>query len=143
MGIRHLSISSKARVQHQSSHPFLGHWEGREPHRQFGGLLQGREQLPIPALAAALSQASAHSGVSQAAIYVLCLASLLQIPNGPLVRVKGSSDWFGPWLEPREAGCSLPQFSYLQMERVTPPHDLISRPFTRNSQDLTSHLWGP
>lgn len=36
------------------------------------------------------------------------------------------SDWFGPWLEPREAGCSLPQFSHLQMESVTPPHLLTS-----------------
>lgn len=46
---------------------------------------EGREKLPIPALAAALSQASARSGASRAATYAPCPASLLQIPHGPSV----------------------------------------------------------
>lgn len=87
--------------QHQSNNSLPMYWEGREPHGQLGGLLQGRrggEQLPIPALAAALSRASAHSGGSQAAACAPCPASLLQ-RHGPSVSgSRAARRLVGPWL---------------------------------------------
>lgn len=67
----------------------LGGQGARETTRGFlqGGRRESRSPpgAPVPALAAALSQASAHSGVSPAATCAPCPASLLQTPHHPSV----------------------------------------------------------
>lgn len=105
--------------------------QGPSPGRE-GWRAGPRLGCPSPALAAAPSQVSAHSGGSRAAACAPCPASLLQIPRGPSGWVKGSTGTaLGPgW----EVDRSLPQFSRLQIERTTLPHPLNSAKATHQTR---------